>query len=45
MVHPLDADFGIVESIEQDNDGNGVWLFNGDEGKIFAPVNWKFISG
>jgi len=44
MVHPLAADFGVVESIEKDEEGNGVWLFNGDGEKVFAPVDWKFVG-
>ena len=44
MVHPLAADFGVVESVEPDEDGNGIYLLNGEGQKEWASVNWKFLS-
>lgn len=44
MVHPLDRDFGVVESVERDDEGEGVWLINGKDEKTFAPVNWRFLE-
>ena len=44
MVHPLAPDFGVVESVERDEEGKGVWLTNGEGGKSFAPVDWKFLD-
>ena len=44
MVCPLATNFGVVESVERDDDGNGVWLLNREGKKVFAPVNWKFIG-
>ncbi len=44
MAHPLEADFGVVESVERDDAGNGVWLINGKNQKTFAPVDWKFLE-
>ncbi len=43
MVHPIDAEFGTVESIQRDEDGKGIFLINKEGEREFAAVNWKFL--
>lgn len=44
MVHPLDADFGVVESVERDKEGKGIRLINSAGNECFAPVDWNFLN-